>query len=259
MTSDEKYRKVAAFIDQARRLVAFSGAGISTESGIPDFRSPGGVWSRYDPQDFLYQNFLASHEARLKYWRISEEFLGAILQAEPNAAHHALVELERLGKLDCVITQNVDGLHQRAGTSREKVIELHGTVHTVSCQECGARASRREISERIRGGVEVPYCDACCGPLKPDTISFGQAMPERETREALERSRACDLFFVIGSSLVVHPAARMPVEAAMNNAKLVIINLSETPHDHFTTVLLREPAGKAMQGILSAYRQILAG
>lgn len=259
MSNEEAYQSVAALIDQSRCIVAFTGAGISTESGIPDFRSPGGVWSRYDPNDFLYQTFMSSHEARIKYWRMSEEFLVDILSAKPNPAHEALYDLERLGKVDCVITQNVDGLHQRAGSSPQKVIELHGTVHSVSCQECGKAYSRQEISQRIRDGIEAPYCDACEGPVKPDTISFGQAMPERETRLAMERSRACDLFIVIGSSLVVHPAAMMPIEAVRNGAKLVIINLSETPHDEYSSVSLRQNAGPAMQGILTTYRQMSAG
>ncbi|MGB9693273.1 MAG: SIR2 family NAD-dependent protein deacylase, partial [Fervidobacterium sp.] len=204
---EEKIKQAAQWILSSKRIVVFSGAGLSTESGIPDFRSPGGVWSRYNPEDFYFQKFISSEASREKYWQMATEMYEPMKKAEPNLAHLAISELERLGKLDCVITQNIDGLHLKAGNSPEKVIELHGTAMYVTCLNCHKRYDRDEIQERIKKGVKVPYCDDCGGPLKPATISFGQAMPEWETQEAYNRSSLCDLFIVIGSSLVVQPAA----------------------------------------------------
>ena len=180
--------QAADWILQSRRLVVFTGAGLSTESGIPDFRSPGGVWSRYNPADFDFQNFLASEASREKYWQMATEMYASIREARPNAAHLAIYELDRLGKLEVVITQNIDGLHEKAGHGADKIIELHGTALHVSCLNCGKRYDRDEIQERIKQGIKAPACDDCQGPLKPATISFGQAMPERETREAYRRS-----------------------------------------------------------------------
>lgn len=239
---------VAALIIRSRKIVVFTGAGVSTESGIPDFRSPGGIWSRYAP--VMYQDFLASHEARRQYWKMQKERYPDFAQAQPNPAHHAVAELERLGKLDCVITQNIDGLHQRAGNSPEKVIELHGNGTWVLCLRCGRRLPREEVQKRLEAGEEVPTCEACGGLLKPATVSFGQPMPDKETWEAEARSRHCDLFMVIGSTLVVYPAAQMPVYALEGGARLVIINLSETPLDPYATVVLRGKAGETMAQVI---------
>ena len=243
-------KQVAEWILQSRRLVVFTGAGLSTESGIPDFRSPGGVWSRYNPADFDFQNFLASESTREKYWQMATEMYGTIREAKPNKAHTAIYELDRLGKLDVVITQNIDGLHERAGHDSEKIIELHGTALHVSCLNCGQRYNRDEIQERIKQGIKAPVCDHCQGPLKPATISFGQAMPERETREAYRRSAASDLFIVIGSSLVVQPAASLPLEAKRGGARLVIINRDPTPYDDLADLVLQGQAGRILSAIL---------
>src|SRR3972149_5646804 len=175
---EDKLKEVAQWIVASKRVVVFTGAGLSTESGIPDFRSPGGVWDRYNPEDFYFQNFLASEASREKYWRMATEMYEPIKTAQPNQAHLAIAELEKLGKLDCVITQNIDGLHFKAGNSKEKVIELHGTAMSVSCLNCRKKYDRDEVQERLRKGLKVPYCDACGGPLKPATVSFGQSMPE---------------------------------------------------------------------------------
>ena len=230
---NDQIDKVAELILNAGRIVVFVGAGLSTESGIPDFRSPGGVWDKYDPEDFYFQNFLSSEASREKYWQMATEMYEAMKDAKPNQAHMAVAELERLGKLDCLITQNIDGLHYKAGNSPEKVLELHGTAMYVSCLTCGRRYNRDPIQRRITAGEKAPRCDACAGFLKPATISFGQSMPERETQEAYERSATCDLFIVIGSSLVVQPAASMPVVAHQNGARLVIINRDETTCDGY--------------------------
>ncbi len=251
---EEKMRQVAQWIIHAKRTVVFGGAGLSTESGIPDFRSPGGVWDKYNPEDFYYQNFIASEASREKYWQMATEMYEPMKKAQPNLAHLAIAELEKMGKLDCIITQNIDGLHHKAGNSEEKIIELHGTAMHVTCLNCMKRYDRDEIQERLRKGTKVPYCDDCAGPLKPATISFGQAMPERETQEAYHRSSICDLFIVIGSSLVVQPAASMPLVAKRNGAKLVIINRDSTPYDEMADIVIHGQAGSTMAGILDCVK-----
>jgi NAD-dependent deacetylase len=252
---DEKLSQVAEWIIQANKVVVFSGAGLSTESGIPDFRSPGGVWDRYNPEDFYFQNFLASEISREKYWQMATEMYEPMKKAQPNLAHLAIAEMERLGKLDCVITQNIDGLHFKAGNSEGKVIQLHGTAMFVSCLRCGKSYDREEIQERIQKGVKAPYCDDCGGPLKPATISFGQSMPERETEEAYHRSSSSDLFIAIGSSLGVQPAASMPLVAKRNGAKLVIINRDPTPYDPMADIVIHGQAGPVMAGILEKVKE----
>ena len=173
-----------------------------------------------------------------------------MVEAEPNAGHYAIAELHQLGKLDCVITQNIDGLHQKSGIPEEKVIELHGTMQWVVCLECSQKYSREQIQSRLESGEKVPRCDACSGIIKPATISFGQAMPERETSESQKRAAGCDLFLVAGSSLVVYPAAQMPVVAKDNGAKLVIINLTSTPHDHYADIIINEKTGETLSRIV---------
>ncbi len=247
---EEKVKQVAQWIRTSKRVVVFSGAGLSTESGIPDFRSPGGVWDRYNPEDFYFQNFLASEASREKYWQMATEMYEPMKKAQPNLAHLAIAEMERLGKLDCIITQNIDGLHVRAGNSEGRVIELHGTAMVVTCLSCQKKYDRDEIQERLRKELKVPYCDDCGGPLKPATISFGQAMPEKETEEAYHRSSLSDLFIVIGSSLVVQPAASMPLVAKRNGAKLVIINRDPTPYDEMADSVIHAQAGPTMASIL---------
>ncbi len=251
----EKLQKIASWILTSKRLIIFSGAGLSTESGIPDFRSPGGVWDRYNPEDFYFQNFLASEISREKYWQMATEMYESIKTAQPNAAHLAIAELEKMGKLDCVITQNIDGLHMKAGNSEEKVIQLHGTAIFVSCLSCKKRYDRDKIQERIKKGEKAPRCNDCGGFLKPATISFGQSMPEKETQEAYHRSSICDLFIVIGSSLVVQPAASMPLIAKQNGAKLVIINRDPTPLDHMANLVVHDLAGSTMRGILEIMKK----
>jgi NAD-dependent deacetylase len=252
---EDKLKQVAQWIVSSERVIVFSGAGLSTESGIPDFRSPGGVWDRYDPEDFYFQNFVASESSREKYWQMATEMWEPIKQAQPNQAHLAIAELEKLGKLDCVITQNIDGLHFKAENSEEKVLQLHGTAIFVSCLSCKKRYDRNEIQERIKKGQKAPRCDDCGGILKPATISFGQSMPEEETREAYHRSSLCDLFIVIGSSLVVQPAASMPLVAKRNGGRLVIINRDPTPYDDMADLLIHGQAGPTMGSILEYVKQ----
>jgi len=252
---DEAIEVVADLIAQSKRCVVFTGAGISTESGIPDFRSPGGIWDKYNPEEFTYQKFLASEENRRLRWRMIKETT-AMFQAQPNTAHNAIAELETLSKLDCVITQNIDNLHQAAGNKR--VIELHGNALWVYCLECGARFARGEIQLRLEAGEEIPDCAKCGGMLKLATVSFGEPMPVKETEEAAERSGKADLFIVIGSSLVVHPAAMMPLYAKKAGAALVIINMSPTPHDKYADVIIRMKAGEIVPAIVELVKRKIA-
>jgi NAD-dependent deacetylase len=247
---DEKLDRLASMILHARRLVAFTGAGVSTESGIPDFRSPGGLWDRFDPSEFTFQNFIGSHEGRRRYWELGRISFPVIRRAEPNPAHHALVTLWRLGKLDCVITQNVDNLHQRAGLPAEVVIELHGNATRARCLSCQKPYDRERVQEWLEAGVEVPVCDPPCGGIiKPRTIMFGEPMPAAETAEAERRSRACDLFLVIGSSLVVYPAAYMPFHAKEAGAGLAIVNLTPTPHDEHADLVIHGRAAATLAAV----------
>lgn len=242
--------RVAGLLANSRRAVAFTGAGISTESGIADFRSPGGVWTRYQP--VMFQDFLASAEARRQYWRMKKEGYRELRTARPNAGHRALAALEAAGKLAAVITQNIDGLHQDAGSRR--VLELHGTSRHCVCLECQARFDPDGVQRRLEAGEEVPLCEKCGGFLKSATVSFGQALPEEVLSEAFELCTRADLLLALGSSLVVEPAASLPVHAKRNGARLVIINRSETPLDRIADVVLRESIGESLTAVLRHLR-----
>jgi NAD-dependent deacetylase len=239
-----------AAIRNANRIVVFTGAGISTESGIPDFRSPGGIWSKYDPREFTYQRFVESEEARAKIWKMSAETHKVLTSADPNPAHYAIVSLEKADKLACLITQNIDGLHQRAGTSEEKVLELHGTALYIKCLDCGKRYEREPIAKRVADGDYSPRCDDCKGLLKSATISFGQSMPREKMERAYAESESCDLFIVIGSSLVVQPAASLPLIAKKNGAVLMIINRDPTDFDQLADVVINASAGETMSMVV---------
>jgi NAD-dependent deacetylase len=254
---EELIDEAADLLASASKVVAFTGAGHSTESGIPDFRGRDGIWTKYDPDDFTYQKFLNDPEARKKIWRGMSMF-GTLGQAEPNPGHYALAELDRLGKLDCIITQNVDGLNQKAGVAEEKVIELHGTMKYVKCLSCGKRYTSEEVARGLEEGVEEPLCDDCGGMLKPAAVFFGEPMPMRETAEAQRRSQGCDLMLVLGSSLVVYPAAYMPVYAVQSGAKLVIVNLEPTPMDEYAQVCIYEMVGQVLPRIVQGVKSRLA-
>ena len=248
--------KVAALILEANRVVVFTGAGVSTESGIPDFRSPGGIWTKFDPDDFTIQKFMSSEKTRRMQWQMMAE--GSLLiGAEPNQAHHAVAELEKLGKLTCVITQNIDNLHQKAGNSPDKVFELHGNMKFVRCMGCGERFPSDDILKRLPE-EEIPDCHFCSGILKPDAVFFGESLPQKALNDAAHHSRNCDLFIVIGSTLIVYPAAYMPMYAIESGAKLVIINLSPTPMDSKATALINSKAGEAMERIVGRVKSLLA-
>ena len=254
---EELIEEASDLLASARNIVAFTGAGHSTESGIPDFRGRDGIWTKYDPNDFTYQKFLNDPEARKRIWRGMSMF-GKVGQVEPNPGHYALAELDGLGKLDCVITQNVDGLHQKAGVPEKKVIELHGTTRYVKCLSCGKRYPSEEIAKKLEEGMEDPVCDDCGGMLKPAAVFFGEPMPMRETAEAQRRSQGCDLMMVLGSSLVVYPAAYMPAYAVESGAKLVIVNLDPTPMDEYAQVCIYEMVGQILPRIVEGVKSRLA-
>ena len=240
------------FVVDAERILVFSGAGLSTESGIPDFRSPGGLWSKYNPADFYFDKILSDENARVKYWQMSSESYRVMRDAAPNPAHMAIKTLEDMGKLLCVVTQNIDSLHHRAGNSPEKIIEIHGTAFSVSCLKCGKSYNRDDIERSIDSGLKDPLCDECSGILKPDTISFGQAMPEDKMIRAIKYAGDCDLCIALGSSLIVYPAASVPAHAAKSGAKLMIINREETPLDSMADLVIHDSVSKVLNEIVSA-------
>ncbi len=240
--------EAARLIGGARRLVVLTGAGISTESGIPDFRSPGGLWTRYDPTKLTFDKFCASAETRRTYWEMGNELFPALRDAQPNTAHRVLAALEKRGGLLRIVTQNVDGLHQKAGSSANVMIEIHGTALEVGCLTCGARQDRGPVQARFAAGEHDLRCE-CGGLLKPATISFGQAMPERETAQAFADAALADVFVVIGSSLAVYPAAGLPRVAVENGAPLVIVNREPTPYDDYAELVLLGSAGETLGAI----------
>jgi NAD-dependent deacetylase len=253
---DSLVDEVADLIVESSRIIVFTGAGISTESGIPDFRSPGGIWTRFDPDDFTIQKFMSSEKTRKMQWQMLAE--GTLLKdAQPNQAHYAVAELEKLGKLTCVITQNIDNLHQRAGNSPDKVFELHGNMQWVRCMGCDNRFPIESILPRLEK-EEVPDCHLCHGILKPDAVLFGEALPQKTLNDAIHNSRHCDLFIVIGSTLIVYPAAYMPEYAVESGARLVVINLSPTPMDSKATVCINSKAGEAMAQVVEKVKSRLS-
>ncbi len=225
-------------------MVGFTGAGISTESGIPDFRSPNGVWA--NNRTVYFQEFVSNHDDRVEYWRQKAEMWPAMRDAAPNAGHRAFVHLARERKLRCLITQNIDGLHQRAGLDPELVVELHGTSVEASCLQCGHRIPMDEAVARVQAGELAPECAQCHGYLKPATISFGQAMPQEAMIRAAAAASDCDVFLSVGSSLVVHPAAGFPALAKQRGARLIIINRTPTPLDSVADLVLNQEIGEVL-------------
>ena len=229
---------------EARSIVGFTGAGISTESGIPDFRSPGGIWTRHKPIPF--EAFLASAAARRETWRRKFATHPTIEEAKPNRGHSALARLVELGKMSAVITQNIDGLHQASGIPDEKVIELHGNTSYAVCLDCQRRYELGWVREIFSAGERLPVCTDCGGHIKTATISFGQAMPEEAMARARTAALAADLFLVLGSSLVVYPAAGFPLLAKRNGARLVIVNREPTDQDEIADLVIHGEIGTTM-------------
>ncbi|HWP56258.1 MAG TPA: Sir2 family NAD-dependent protein deacetylase [Candidatus Acidoferrales bacterium] len=240
--------RFAARVRACQKIVFFTGAGISTESGVPDFRSPGGIWTRFQP--VYFSEFMTSEEARIRHWRMKKESHELYKKVKPNIGHYAIAEFAKRGQLLGLITQNIDGLHELAGVPAEKIVELHGTDRKIVCLHCGKTFDPEPIYERIVGDFEAPTCDACGGFLKAATISFGQAMPVEAMSRAHELSEQAELFVVLGSSLVVQPAASFPVIAKQNGAFLAIINRDPTPLDALADFVHRGEIGEFFKALL---------
>ena len=236
--------ELARLIADARRVVVFTGAGISTESGIPDFRSPGGVWSKMKP--IYFQEFVASEAKRREAWDRAFSGSAGWVGREPNAGHMGVARLLAQGKASSVITQNVDNLHQASGAPADRVIELHGNASYARCLECGLRHELAELKALYEATGDLPACRACDGVVKTATISFGQSMPAEPMARAEAETLACDLFLVLGSSLVVYPAAGFPLMAKRNGAKLAIVNREATELDPYADLVLHDEIGPVM-------------
>ena len=248
-------------IDRAARalrgcdqIMVFTGAGVSTESGIPDFRGPDGLWTKLDPDDFHIDRYMSSRRVRVMRWRLHQqgELLGAGSQVKPNAAHLAIVDLWKAGRLTGCVTQNIDGLHQEAGLPDDLVSELHGNVRKTRCMSCPAHWPTAEVIGWVDAGQEEPRCPQCGGIVKTATVSFGQMLPEREIQKARFFSALSDGVLVIGSTLSVYPAADIPVAAARNGIPMVIVNLGPTAFDHLAATKVSLPAGQAVPALVAA-------
>lgn len=240
---------VRVWIARSSRLVALTGAGISTDSGIPDFRGPKGVWTR-DPAAEKLSNihyYMSDPEVRKLAWRGRLDH--PAWQAVPNAGHHALVELERRGKLHALVTQNIDGLHQRAGNSPDRVVEVHGTVHEAVCMACGWRGPMQAVLDRVRAGEADPSCHGCSGILKSATISFGQALVPSVIARALRAAEEADMLLALGTSLQVYPVAGMVPAAKRSGARVVIVNAEDTPLDDIADAVLRQPISEVLPAL----------
>ena len=241
---------VASLLREARSVVVLTGAGISTESGIPDFRGPEGVWTKNPEAErtATIQHYVANRDHRVRSW--ANRAGSPMHTAEPNAGHLALAELERKGKLDTLVTQNIDGLHHDAGTSPERIIEIHGTVRDFACLDCTDRGPIEVVLDRVREGDEDPHCKSCGGLLKSATISFGQALIAKDLECAHLAAANSDLFLAIGTSLTVYPVAALPEIAIQCGARLVILNAQETPYDPAASAILRGGIGEVLPRIV---------
>lgn len=237
MESQANPDRLAALLREAERVLMFTGAGISTRSGIPDYRGPKGVWKTRKP--VYYDQFMSSHEARVEYWDFKAHGWAAFRDAEPNAVHRAIVTLEEADKLEMVVTQNIDGLHEKAGTSRARLIEIHGTDRAIACQSCGDRSAPEPHYQQFVKTREPPVCARCGGWLKPATISFGQSLVAEDLQRAAQAAARADLVIALGSTLSVYPAAQIPLIAFENGARYAIINMGETDHDRLSGLDLR--------------------
>jgi NAD-dependent deacetylase len=247
--------RLAGWVRDARQIVVLTGAGISTESGIPDFRGPSGVWTK-DPAAERRANiayYVANADARKQAWRDRVE--RPLWDAEPNAGHRALAELEQCADLHTLVTQNVDGLHQRAGTSPAIVVEIHGTIHEAKCLDCGWRGPMQETLDRVRAGEDDPPCLACGGMLKSGTISFGENLVPGDLLRAQAAAEGADLFLAVGTSLGVYPAAALPELALRNGARLAVLNAEPTPFDDHAAVVLRDQLGTVLPALVRSVRR----
>jgi NAD-dependent deacetylase len=248
--SDVVLGELIELVAASPRIVAFTGAGISTESGIPDYRSPGGVWEQRNPPTI--GDFMNNPETRRAYWERRKTSYPELRDKQPNAGHLALVEMEWQGYLLGVITQNIDGLHQKAGNTADHVIELHGTAHRIRCMNCGRSWDAEVIQERLYAGEVEPNCEVCGGMLRAATILFGEQLPPEAWERALALAQQCDLMLVIGTSLVVSPAAKLPEVARQAGAKVAIINRMPTPLDNIADLVVAGEAGQTLEAVVSS-------
>ena len=246
--------RLAELIEASGRVVVFTGAGISTESGIPDFRSPGGVWSRMKP--ITFEEFVGSEDKRREAWTRTFSGVAGWVGARPNAGHHGVARLLVSNKASVVITQNVDNLHQASGAPIDRLIELHGNASYATCLDCGLRHELEVLKQSFLGSGEIPVCRDCGGLVKTATISFGQTLPAAALQRAEAETRACDLFLVLGSSLQVYPAAGLPLAARRAGALLVIVNREPTPQDHLAELVLHDSIGEVMTEISPGARGV---
>lgn len=244
---DGQIERAREWIGAASRIVGFTGAGISTESGVSDFRGPNGVWARN--RTIYFQEFISNEADRIEAWRQKVESWPEMRGAQPNAGHRTFVELYRRGQLAAMITQNIERLHQRSGLPGEMVLELHGTTTEAMCLTCGDRIDMNEAVARVESGEGAPKCRKCGGLLKPATISFGQTMPQQVLLAAYQAAESCDLFLAVGSSLVVHPAASLPLVAKRGGARLIIINRDETPLDAAADLVIHGEIGSILPAL----------
>jgi NAD-dependent deacetylase len=249
LDADTGIAKLRDLVNEARVCLPFTGAGISTECGIPDFRSPGGLWAKFRPIPF--DQFVASAAMRQESWRRRFAMETEFSTARPGRGHLALARLHRLGKIPAVITQNIDNLHQASGFASDRVVELHGNTTYATCLDCARRHELAWIRHHFEAGGQAPDCVNCGGYLKTATISFGQSMPEAAMRRAEELTAACDLFLAIGSSLVVWPAAGFPLQAKQAGAHLVIINREPTDFDDIADLVIRKDIGTTLEPFLA--------
>ena len=242
---------IARWIKDARTVVALTGAGISTESGIPDFRGPDGLWTKNPQAEKLshIDHYMSDPDIRRLAWRTRLEHPS--WTAPPNRGHLALAELERKGYLQTLITQNIDGLHQKAGSPQGSLIEIHGTIFEVMCMSCGERAGMETALARVQAGEDDPACRTCGGILKSATISFGQSLVETDLRKAQQAAATCDVFLAIGTSLGVYPVAYLPQHALRAGARLVIINAEQTPYDSRAHAVVRDPIGATLGDLVT--------
>lgn len=240
---------MARQIDSAGRVLVFTGAGVSTGSGIPDFRGPDGLWTKFKP--VYYQDFLSSHEHRLRHWKYKAAGWREFRDARPNLAHQALFDLDRLGKLDCLVTQNIDGLHQLAGHAEEKIIELHGTNRKIKCLDCDSYYDPAEVFAQFDSEREPPVCKKCGGFLKPATVSFGEPMPVEKLDRAMQEAERADLVLAVGSTLEVEPAASVPRRAAHTGAFYAILNRGTTAQDHLADLRIDEDVTRFLPAVVA--------
>lgn len=251
--------EVATHLAEAERVLVFTGAGVSTESGIPDFRGADGIWRKYDPEDFTIQKFLSDEQVRKMQWKMLTSGDLSMSRIQPNPTHHAITELQNMGKLYGVVTQNVDGLHQKAGVSEEKVFQLHGDLSHAVCLGCGRRYPMETVAEWLEQGMQDPACHLCMGMLKPDAVLFGEQLPIKVLMESERRARKCDVCLVLGSTLSVYPACLIPQYAVQAGATLVIINIGPTELDYLAHVRIEGKAGNITTELIRCVKAKLEG